>query len=113
MAHLWSCPECRFLTLINSAPSDSVKQKVVVSMLHSVWWSFLVTFVGALALCLMLGTPALFIDLYSNFELKTYVLLMCVVALAVMLVANFIIHSKRELSSISQVDSDRVRKRRR
>jgi hypothetical protein len=98
---------------VNSHPSDTVRQKIIVSLVHSVWWSFVVTFAGALLLCAVLGTPAFFFDLYQNFELRTYLLMMTFLALALLLFGTFAVHGARELSSISNDDNMHVSQRKR
>lgn len=60
-----------FLTIINGNSHDSFMVRVFWSGVHSVWWSFVLCFVGSGLLVLLLGLPAFTADMCNLFGLLT------------------------------------------
>jgi hypothetical protein len=50
-----------FLTLVNNT-SDPPFVRVALSLLHSFWWSLVISLVGSVLLFFLLALPALFLD---------------------------------------------------
>ena len=51
-----------FLTVINNT-SDPLSVRLVVALIHSIWWSLVICLVGSAFLMLALGAPAIVVDL--------------------------------------------------
>ena len=58
-----------FLTIINADANESLKMRVFVSGVHSIWWSLMLCFVGTGALMMVFGLPAIGFDMYMAFGL--------------------------------------------
>ncbi len=53
-----------FLTVVNNT-EDSLAVRVIVSLIHAVWWSLVLCIVGFAFLLVAVGLPALLIDIVS------------------------------------------------
>lgn len=76
--------------MINSAPSDTLQQKLLVSVAHTAWWSFVVTSVGAFGLSVVVGTPAFFVDVFLSLEITTSLALVGALGIVSLFVATLV-----------------------
>lgn len=64
-----SIPLFWFLTYINQNPTDTTLMKTLNSLVHSVWWSLILSVVGSMFLFFLFGFPAIVVDLYLQSRL--------------------------------------------
>ena len=75
-----------FVTIINN--TDAFHVRVAVSVIHSIWWSLLLSFVGTGVFMVLLGAPALTFDVYVRYGLIPLCAGLCSIVIVAMLASR-------------------------